>query len=1044
MLRSGKCVLRDKTLLQLETLKECPHDPGGYFIVKGVEKVILMQEQLSKNRMIIEVDSKGFVCATITSSTHERKSRCSIVVKLTSHGHRVYLKHNTLGDDIPVVVVLKAMGMESDQEIAELVGAADSHIANIFINSMEEPCAARVKTQLQALAFVGEAIKAKQKAQSIDVLNLGHNRRSVSIEDEAREVLAHVVLSHVPVINYDFVAKRTYIGHVTRRVLAASLDNSMLDDKDYYGNKRLELAGQLLCVLFEDLFKRFNADLKRSADLVLQKQNRTAVFDIVKSTVWRTDTITQGFSHAISTGNWILRRFKMDRAGVTQVLSRLSYISAIGMMTRVNSQFEKTRKTSGPRALQPSQWGMLCPADTPEGETCGLVKNLALLAHVTTDAEVEKMKELCFDLGVEQLGHLHGAESNTFAHAYLVFLNGLAIGACWKPQKLAVALRQMRRSKVIGEYVSVYTHAVHRAVYVACDGGRVCRPLIIVTSGHSRLSAVQCSSNLILADLTTEEIVEYVDVNEENNCFVALDECHLSLRHTHMEIDPVTVLGVVSGLVAFPHHNQSPRNTYQCARGKQAMGSVASNQYERMDSLLYLLLYPQRPIVKSRVLDLISYDSLPGGCNGILAVMSYSGYDIEDAIVLNKASLDRGLMRCLVSKRHQASIRRYANGASDRTRGPPSATSFIKGVDDTRYKRYSSLDEDGICRVGEKLNDQSIVINREVPAEDRDLQFLLQARGTSSHVNPSLLSPTSYKSHPCMYKAPTSSVVDRVLLTANETDQFLVKVMLRQCRRPEIGDKFASRHGQKGVCGAIISQEDMPFSNAGVCPDVIMNPHGFPSRMTVGKIIELVAGKAAVCTGRQAYGTAFGEGRESADRTIDASQELVAHGFSYVGKDVLNSGTSGAPLKAFIFMGPVFYQKLKHMVMDKMHARARGPRAQLTRQPTEGRSRDGGLRLGEMERDCLISYGAANLITERLMISSDQFDVDICELCGLLGYATTFDAEHKACNYTHESWCQRCRSNSKMAQIRIPYACKLLFQELQSMNVTPKLKLEAM
>jgi len=670
------------------------------------------------------------------------------VVKLSSHGHRVYLKHNTLGDDIPVVIVLKAMGMESDQEIAELVGAADKQIANIFTNSMEEPCAARVKTQMQALAFVGEAIKAKQKAQSIDMLRPSPGRRSLSMEDEAREVLAHVVLSHVPVTNYDFVAKRTYIGHVTRRVLAASLDNSMLDDKDYYGNKRLELAGQLLSVLFEDLFKRFNADLKRSADLVLQKQNRTAVFDIVKSTVWRTDTITQGFSHAISTGNWILRRFKMDRAGVTQVLSRLSYISAIGMMTRVNSQFEKTRKTSGPRALQPSQWGMLCPADTPEGETCGLVKNLALLAHVTTDAEVERMKDLCFDLGVEQLGHLHGPESS--AHAYLVFLNGLVIGACWKPHKLAVALRKLRRSKVIGEFVSVYTHIVHRAVYVACDGGRVCRPLLIATHGHSRLSAVQSGSSLTSAELTVAGIVEYVDVNEENNCLIALDEHNLTARHTHMEIDPVTVLGVVSGLVAFPHHNQSPRNTYQCAMGKQAMGSVAANQYERMDSLLYLLLYPQRPMVKSRVLDLIFYDYLPGGCNGILAVMSYSGYDIEDAIVLNKASLDRGLMRCLLIRRHQASIRRYANGASDRTRGAPSTTSFIQGADDARYKRYSSLDEDGICRVGEKLVDQSIVINREVPAEERVLHPSQDQSNNAMPQSFSQLSSTPYKAQPCM------------------------------------------------------------------------------------------------------------------------------------------------------------------------------------------------------------------------------------------------------------------------------------------------------
>ena len=364
--------------------------------MKGVEKVILMQEQLSKNRMIIERDAKGVFCAAITSSTHERKSRCSIVVKPTSHGYRVYLKHNTLGDDIPVAVILKAMGMECDQEIAELVGSGDCRIASIFVNSMEEPSAARVKTQKQALAYIGEAIRAKYKAQSVDGVRFlqyaPHGRRSISADEEARDVLAHVVLSHVPVVNYDFVAKRTYVGHVTKRVIAALLDNSLLDDKDYYGNKRLELAGQLLSLFFEDLFKRFNSDLKRSADLVLQKQNRTAVFDIVKSTIWRTDTLAQGFVHAISTGNWVLKRFKMDRAGVTQVLSRLSYISAIGMMTRVNSQFEKTRKTSGPRALQPSQWGMLCPADTPEGETCGLVKNLALLAHVTTDAEIETTK----------------------------------------------------------------------------------------------------------------------------------------------------------------------------------------------------------------------------------------------------------------------------------------------------------------------------------------------------------------------------------------------------------------------------------------------------------------------------------------------------------------------------------------------------------------------------------------------------------------------------------------------------------------------------
>ncbi|KAJ1453264.1 hypothetical protein M885DRAFT_524653 [Pelagophyceae sp. CCMP2097] len=1045
MLRSSKCVLRDKTKAELESLKECSLDPGGYFVVKGQEKVVLMQEQLSKNRVIIETDIKGHVCAAITSSTHERKSRCSIYAKQTPRGPRVYMKHNTLGDELPIVILLKAMGMESDQEIAELVGHGNKKIMDLFILSFEEPAASHVRTQKQALEYIGAAIREKQKANESSSNVYSQARRPASAEDEAREVLAGVVLSHVPVVDYDFVAKRVFIGYVTRKVLAAFIDRSLLDDKDYYGNKRLELAGQLLSLLFEDLFKRFNADLKRSADLVLQKQNRTTVFDIVKSTVWRTDTITQGFVHAISSGNWVLKRFKMDRAGVTQILSRLSYMSAVGMMTRVNSQFEKTRKTSGPRALQPSQWGMLCPADTPEGETCGLVKNLALLAHVTTDADQEPIKELCFDLGVEQLGHLGAGDLNSY---HLVFLNGLVIGACKRPLKLSAALRSLRRQSKIPEFVSVYTHPTERAVYVACDGGRVCRPLAIAPNGVSRLVTglvdLVATGRMPLTALLKSGVVEYVDVNESNNCLVALDETLLTPEHTHVEIDPVTVLGVVSGLVAFPHHNQSPRNTYQCAMGKQAMGAIATNQYERMDGLLYSLVYPQKPMVKSRVLDLVSFDDLPGGCNATLAVMSYSGYDIEDAIVMNRASLDRGFMRCMVHKKHQASIRRYANGTSDRTTGPPPADSFHGGVEDARYKRFVALDLDGICRVGEKLEDQSIMINKEVPKAD-DTAAAMAAGGNkpaTGRGGTKAKPAVEYKGQPISYKSPCPAYVDRVLLTANDVDQFLVKVIVRQVRRPEVGDKFASRHGQKGVVGAIVPQEDMPFSDAGICPDLIMNPHGFPSRMTVGKIIELVVGKAGVFQGRQARCTAFGEPFGSADRVHIASKALLHYGYSYVGKDLLYSGISGAPLLTYIFMGPVFYQKLKHMVLDKMHARARGPRAQLTRQPTEGRSRDGGLRLGEMERDCLIAYGAANLLTERLMISSDQFTVHVCEHCGLLGYSTLQDTDESGRGGHSTSWCQNCRTNEHMACIQIPYACKLLFQELQSMNVAPRLKLE--
>ncbi|EEC49608.1 predicted protein [Phaeodactylum tricornutum CCAP 1055/1] len=1028
MLRSKKCLLRDRSEDDLAGMKECPYDPGGYFVIKGVEKVILIQEQLSKNRVILEEDNKG-IMASITSSTHERKSKAYILIK----NGRVYLKNNTLGDDIPVAVVLKAMGIESDLELVQLVGS-ESPIINALALSLEEPSRLGIHTQAQALRFIGAKIRGRSGPSGPS----SSYRKNVSPEDEAREVLANVVLSHVPVTHFDFREKALYIGHIVRRVLLVHLGKMPLDDKDYYGNKRLELAGNLLSLLFEDLFKIFNKDLKRQADLVLSKPNRTQAFDVVKTI--RPDTITNGMINAIATGNWVLKRFRMDRAGVTQVLSRLSYMSALGMMTRINSQFEKTRKVSGPRSLQPSQWGMLCPADTPEGEACGLVKNLALLGHITTDeADTRPIERICRDLGVEDVKRMTGHEINSH-QAFLVFLNGLILGVHTRPRELVRNLRKMRRRGLAGEFVSVYLHDEQCAVHIATDGGRVCRPLLIVDeeTGLPKLQQIHMESlalgTMDITDLMRQGIVEYVDCNEENNTLIAVTERDLEvailhgletrkMRYTHLEVDPFTILGVVGGIIPFPHHNQSPRNTYTVAMAKQAMGSVSMNQYERMDGLIYTLIYPQKPMVKSRTLDLVNFDNIPGGHNACIAVMSYSGYDIEDAIILNKAAVDRGFGRCMVLRKHQTSVRRYANGTMDRTCAPPDPGSFPDGEDDKRFARYMAIDKDGICRVGEKIENGSVMVNKESPADTTSnmagVDFGFNSGMSMAHLN--------YKPSGVSYRGSASTYVDKVLITSNENEQFLIKVMLRQVRRPEIGDKFASRHGQKGVCGLIVPEEDLPFNEFGHVPDLIMNPHGFPSRMTVGKLLELLVGKAGLYEGRQGYSSAFGEEFGSADTAQSASEALLRNGLNYTGKDILYSGTNGEPLDAYIFSGPVFYQKLKHMVLDKAHARARGPRAVLTRQPTEGRSRDGGLRLGEMERDCLIAYGVSNLIMERLMHSSDAFSANVCLTCGLLQY---------------EGWCQYCRSGEKVADIRLPYACKLLFQELQSMNVLPRLRLQ--
>ncbi|MCJ1304302.1 DNA-directed RNA polymerase III core subunit ret1 [Hypocenomyce scalaris] len=996
MLRSSKCVLSSKSEKDMALLNECALDPGGYFIVNGTEKVILVQEQLSKNRVIVEAEpKKDIVQASVTSSTHERKSKSYVLLKKD----RIYLKHNVLNEDIPIVLMFKAMGVDSDHEILFLVAGTDATYQDQFSVNFEECAKLGVYTQQQALEYLGARIKITRKP-----IGFGMPRRNHA--QEALEAIASVIITHVPVQGLNFRPKALYVAFMVRRVLMASNDPRLVDDRDYVGNKRLELAGQLLSLLFEDLFKKFNHDIKLNIDKVLKKPVRTEEFDAFSVMQVHGNHITQGMNRAISTGNWNLKRFRMERAGVTHVLSRLSYISALGMMTRITSQFEKTRKVSGPRALQPSQFGMLCPSDTPEGEACGLVKNLALMTHITTDDEEAPIRKLVFVLGARDIAAVNGKDLYGDG-AYIIFTNGTPVALTRQPKQFLNGFRRLRRMGRVSEFVSIFINHHHNAVHIATDEGRICRPLIVVEKSRSKVSSRHLKSlrkgTMEFDDFLAHGLVEYLDVNEENDSNIAVYETEINETTTHLEIEPFTILGAVAGLIPYPHHNQSPRNTYQCAMGKQAIGVIAYNQFLRIDTLLYLMVYPQKPMVKTRSIELIKYDKLPAGQNAIVAVMSYSGYDIEDALVLNKASCDRGFGRCQVFRKYTTTLRKYPNGTEDRVgdrheeNGAP-------------IKKHALLDPHGLAQVGEKVSAGEVYIMKQTP-----LNTAASGLGSDYGSN-------EFRDTPMTYRLPDPSYIDKVMISVTESDYKLLKVQTRQTRRPEVGDKFSSRHGQKGVVGIIADQADMPFNDQGVCPDIIMNPHGFPSRMTVGKMLELVAGKAGVMSGALQYGTAFG-----GSKVEDMADILIEKGFSYSGKDFVTSGITGESLPAYVFFGPIYYQKLKHMVQDKMHSRSRGPRAILTRQPTEGRSRDGGLRLGEMERDCLIAYGASQLLLERLMLSSDAHQVDVCETCGLMGY---------------QGWCQTCKSTKGVVKMTIPYAAKLLIQELLSMNVMAKLTLE--
>ena len=910
---------------------------------------------------------------------------------------RVYMKHNVLSEDVPIVVIFKALGV-NDRETLLLVAGHNATYQDRFAINFEECTRSEIFTQQDALDWIGAHIKIMSRGAP------GVARRNY--RQEALEALSSVIITHVPVKGQNLRAKALYIAFMVRRVLMAVQDSKLVDDRDYVGNKRLELAGQMLSLLFEDLFKKFNHNIKMNVEKVLKKPARAEVFDVHSVIQVNANHITQGMNRALSTGNWDLKRFRMKRAGVTHVLSRLSYISALGMMTRITSQFEKTRKVSGPRALQPSQFGMLCPSDTPEGEACGLVKNLALMTHITTYDEVKPVRRLVSILGAQDINTVNGTDLYTDG-AYIVFINGTPVALTRLPKQFLLGFRKMRRMGRISEFVSIFINHHHNAVQIATDEGRICRPLIIVDKGRSKITARSLQAlrkgTMEFDDFLSRGLVEYLDVNEENDSNIAMYEGDIRDTTTHLEIEPFTLLGAVAGLIPFPHHNQSPRNTYQCAMGKQAIGVIAHNQHLRIDSLLYLMVYPQKPLVKTKAIELIKYDKLPAGQNAIVAVMSYSGYDIEDALVLNKASVDRGFGRCQVFRKYSTTLRRYPNGTEDRIADPDLENG-------EQVRKHALLDNNGIAHVGDKVKMGEVYLRKQVPLNSTSTG-LGSDYGTSE-----------YRDTPLTYRLPDPAYVDKIMLSVTESESTLIKVLTRQTRRPEVGDKFSSRHGQKGVVGIIAEQVDMPFTDEGIIPDVIMNPHGFPSRMTVGKMLELLAGKAGVMSGEIQHGTAFG-----GSKIEDMSEILVRNGFSYSGKDFVTSGITGESLPAFVFFGPIYYQKLKHMVQDKMHARARGPRATLTRQPTEGRSRDGGLRLGEMERDCLIAYGASQLLLERLMLSSDAHQVDVCETCGLMGY---------------RGYCQSCKKTEGVTRLTIPYAAKLLIQELMSMNIMARLTLE--
>ena len=811
------------------------------------------------------------------------------------------------------------------------------------------------------------------------------------IMDRIKQRIDNYFMPHIGTKKENRSEKSVTLCKFMKQFLIAK-ENPVFTDKDHYANKRVRLSGDMLADLFRVNLNILVRDIQYSLSKIAKRKKFYSLKTVAKSTLF-----THRVESAIATGSWI-----GERTGVTQNMDKTNYLAMLSQLQRVSSILPGEQENFMARTLHPTHYGRFCPIETPEGTEIGLRKNLSLVARISTLVHLDEDK---FIARLEKMGMQKHIEDREHLD---IFFNGRFIGSVSNGEEFVNEIRNERRKSALPIEMSIRIDKITNTIYISTEIGRVLRPLIVVEHGEPKLreehEKLIEEGKLGWNDLVGQGIIEYLDASEEENAFVALRKNEIKPENTHLEIDPAACLGIITSLVPFANHDHPPRLLKGNKTLIQSLGVYAANYPIRLDTDVSVLHYPQKPIVKSFVYDTLNI--YPAGQNLVVAVMTYEGYNIEDAIVLNKASIDRGMGRGTYFRPYTSVELHYAGSLKDEILVPGKDVSGYKTEESYRY-----LEDDGIVYPEAKLNESEVLIGKTTPPK-----FLSEAKDITIRTR---------KEASTTVRQEEKGTVDLVLVSVDNEGDKIVHVRTRDARNPELGDKFSAPHGQKGVIGAIIPEEDIPFTARGIKPDLLFNPHSIPSRMSVGYLMELMAGKVASNSGKYIDGTAF-----SGEKLENLEREMKELGFRYDGKETMYDPITGKIMQAKIFIGNMYYLRLKYMAANKIHARASGKVQLLTRQPIEGRARGGALRLGEMEQEALVAHGASLLLKERY--DSDKVIIHICDKCGSIAIKDFIKGKIN---------CPICGSNEAQA-VEVSYAFKLLIEELQGMHILTKFDLK--